>query len=99
MNARDVSPLHLTFNALGCAAVAAVSLTVAFTPAFTLTSIVPPRPNDPDGSKALGFVIAGVLLGALFGVAGLIDLLRTVKKLRSIPSDAHAEEWTAEGPR
>lgn len=63
MNARDVSPLHLTFNALGCAAVAAVSLTVAFTPAFTLTSIVPPRPNDP------------------------------------VPSDAHAEERTAEGPR
>lgn len=91
MSKDNASPVRLVFNALGCAAFAAISLTVALTMAFALTAMDPPRPDDPDGPKALGLVVVGVVLGALFGIAGIIDLLRTVKKIRALPEGTFDE--------
>jgi uncharacterized integral membrane protein len=82
------STLRLTYNAIGCGVIAAISLGVAFMLAFDLASMQPPHPEDPDAPKALGLAVFGMLLGALFGVAAVIDLLRTVRKLRGRRADA-----------
>jgi len=57
------------------------SLPMAFTLAIGLYSMSLPRPDDPDGPKAIGLAIFGIVICGFIGVGALIELIRAVRKL------------------
>jgi hypothetical protein len=83
----EISRGRLLVNATGCAVIAALCLPGALWCAIELGSMQAPPPNDPDGPKAAGVIIFGMVLFGLFGIAALIDLLRSIRRIRRAPAD------------
>jgi hypothetical protein len=83
----EISLGRLLVNAAGCAIIAALCLPGAFWFALTFETLQPPRPDDPDGPKALGFMVLGILFCGAFGIGALIDLIRTVRRIRRLAAE------------
>lgn len=77
----DGQVLGLLLNLTVSALLTLFSLPMAFTLAIGLYSMPLPRPDDPDGPKAMGLTIFGIVIGGFIGVVALIQLIRVVRKL------------------
>ena len=84
---QNISKARLIFNGIGCLVIVGFGLTIFFSLVHDLGSVSSPKPNDPDGDKALGVYMAGLGFSGLLGLIAFISLIRTVKRWRSLPRE------------
>ena len=80
------SRIRQTLNAIGCTVIVAVCLFLFISLATSVSSLPPPKPDDPDGGKAILIYLSGIVVVAFVGVTAVVSLIRSVNVLRESKS-------------
>jgi hypothetical protein len=83
--ATELSHNRLMANALGCLVLLLLCLPTCLSLAGSLGSLPAPRPDDPDGGKAIGIYLFGIALTGLISLSAAVSLWRSVVLLRRGP--------------
>jgi hypothetical protein len=81
MSKETITKFRLILNGIGCFVIVSICIPVCISLAYSLRSLPPPIPSDPDSGKGLIISLFGIGLCGFLGISAAVSLIRTLKKL------------------